>query len=47
LDQRSSCSNGEGVNGREVVVGVPGVVVVRDSEVAGEPVAVVGANAAR
>ncbi|MEV8126435.1 DUF397 domain-containing protein [Streptomyces sp. NPDC085944] len=42
---KSSYSNGEGGNCVEVADGVPGVVPLRDSKVAGGPVIVVGSVA--
>ncbi|MEU5140565.1 DUF397 domain-containing protein [Streptomyces sp. NPDC021139] len=42
---KSSYSNGEGGNCVEVADGVPGVVPLRDSKVAGGPVIVVGSAA--
>ncbi|MEU9518547.1 DUF397 domain-containing protein [Streptomyces sp. NPDC048224] len=43
--RKSTYSNGEGGNCLEVTDGVPGVVPVRDSKVAGGPVVVVGSAA--
>ncbi|WP_369180123.1 DUF397 domain-containing protein [Streptomyces mutabilis] len=43
--RKSTYSNGDGGNCVEVVDGVPGVVPVRDSKVAGGPVVVVGSAA--
>ncbi|MEU3728278.1 DUF397 domain-containing protein [Streptomyces sp. NPDC033538] len=43
--RKSTYSNGDGGNCVEVADGVPGVVPVRDSKVAGGPVVVLGASA--